>query len=66
MAALHERSYASEEHRRDTQIGASIGAAAFPVDGRTARELIATADVEMYRVKREGGHDAAKAEDSAA
>jgi diguanylate cyclase (GGDEF)-like protein len=50
VAALHERSYASEEHGA-IPIGASIGAAAFPVDGRTARELIATADVEMYRVK---------------
>ena len=36
-------------------VGASIGASAFPVDGRTARELIATADVEMYRVKLAAG-----------
>ena len=36
-------------------VGASIGAAAFPIDGRTARELIATADVEMYRVKLAAG-----------
>ena len=29
--------------------------AAFPADGRTGRELIATADVEMYRVKLASG-----------
>jgi hypothetical protein len=28
---------------------------AFPDDGRTARELIATADVDMYRVKLAAG-----------
>ena len=40
-------------------IGASIGVATFPADGRTATDLIAAADRALYRVKREGGHDAA-------
>ena len=50
VEALHERAYQSDEHGA-VPVGASIGVAAFPGDGRTARELIATADVEMYRVK---------------
>jgi GGDEF domain-containing protein len=37
-------------------IAASIGAATFPADGRTATELIACADRRLYQVKREGGH----------
>ena len=31
-----------------------------PADGRTATELIAAADKALYRVKRDGGHDAAQ------
>ncbi len=54
VVALHERSYTSHEHG-SIPVGASIGVAAFPTDGRTARELIATADVEMYRVKLAAG-----------
>jgi len=50
VATLRERAYRSDEHG-DVPIGASIGVATFPTDGRTGRELIATADVEMYRVK---------------
>ena len=42
-------------------IGASIGVATFPADGRTATELIAAADRALYQVKRGGGHDAAAA-----
>jgi GGDEF domain-containing protein len=42
-------------------IGVSIGAATFPVDGRTATELIAAADRALYRVKDEGGNDSAGA-----
>ena len=49
-AALLEHVFESEE-RGSVPVGASIGIAAFPADGRTGRELIATADVEMYRVK---------------
>jgi diguanylate cyclase (GGDEF)-like protein len=54
MAALRERPFESAE-RGSVPIGASIGVAAFPVDGRNGRELIATADVEMYRVKLASG-----------
>jgi GGDEF domain-containing protein len=35
-------------------IGASIGVAAFPGDGRTVGELIAAADANLYRTKRAG------------
>ena len=35
-------------------IAASIGTATFPTDGRTATELIASADRALYRVKRDG------------
>jgi diguanylate cyclase (GGDEF)-like protein len=54
VAALREHAYESAD-RGSVPIGASIGVSAFPVDGRTARELIATADVEMYRVKLASG-----------
>ncbi len=50
VATLRERAFESDEHGV-VPVGASIGVAAFPADGRTGRELIATADVEMYRVK---------------
>ena len=33
-------------------IGISIGSATFPIDGRTAAELIAIADAGLYRMKR--------------
>ncbi|HXI82012.1 MAG TPA: GGDEF domain-containing protein, partial [Verrucomicrobiae bacterium] len=33
-------------------IGISVGAATFPLDGRTAAELIAVADAGLYRMKR--------------
>ncbi|MEO8229296.1 MAG: diguanylate cyclase [Chloroflexota bacterium] len=54
VAALRERPFESPD-RGSVPIDASIGVAAFPVDGRTGRELIATADVEMYRVKLASG-----------
>ena len=38
--------------RMTVPIGASIGAATFPDDGRTAAELIAVADAALYRMKR--------------
>ncbi len=42
----------SRDGRMTVLIGASIGAATFPADGRTAAELIAVADGALYRVKR--------------
>jgi diguanylate cyclase (GGDEF)-like protein len=39
---------------RTVGVGVAIGAATFPDDGRTARELIATADAGLYREKRSG------------
>ena len=40
---------------REVLIGASIGVAMFPEDGRTARSLISRADIAMYEAKRRGG-----------
>jgi diguanylate cyclase (GGDEF)-like protein len=54
------------EQRGPVPIGASIGVATFPQDGRTATELIDAADQALYRVKRDGGHDAAPAGEPAA
>ncbi len=42
----------SRDGRMTVPIGASIGAATFPADGRTAAELIAVADAALYRMKR--------------
>jgi diguanylate cyclase (GGDEF)-like protein len=58
VATLRQRAFESEEHGV-VPVGASIGVAAFPADGRTGRELIAKADVEMYRVKLAAGGAAA-------
>jgi len=52
--------------RGPVPLAGSIGIATFPADGRTATELIAAADEALYRVKREGGHEAAAASDGAA
>ena len=54
------------EQRGPVPIGASIGVATYPADGRTSTDLIAAADRALYRVKRDGGHDAAGAEGDAA
>jgi diguanylate cyclase (GGDEF)-like protein len=54
LAALTERAYHSPD-RSPVSIGCSIGVAAYPVDGRTAQDLIARADAAMYRVKGVGG-----------
>ena len=35
----------------DSQLGLSIGQARFPVDGRTAEQLLAEADQRMYGAK---------------
>ena len=58
VAAFRDNAFVGEQ-RGPVPIGASIGAATFPTDGRTATELIAAADLALYRVKREGGNDAA-------
>jgi diguanylate cyclase (GGDEF)-like protein len=50
------------EQRGPVPISASIGVATYPSDGRTALDLIAAADLALYRVKRDGGHDAAGAQ----
>jgi diguanylate cyclase (GGDEF)-like protein len=65
LEAFRERAFVGEQ-RGPVPIGASIGVATFPSDGRYATELIAAADRALYRVKRDGGHDAAGAEETAA
>jgi diguanylate cyclase (GGDEF)-like protein len=54
LAAMTERAYQSAD-RAPVSIGCSIGVAAYPVDGRTAQDLIARADAAMYRAKGAGG-----------
>ncbi len=50
--------FAASSYSRDGRllvpVSVSIGSATFPVDGRTAAELIAKADEGLYRVKRAG------------
>ena len=58
LDAFRDNTYVGEQ-RGPVPIGASIGVASFPADGRTATELIAAADAALYRVKRDGGRDAA-------
>ena len=65
LDAFRERAFVGEQ-RGPVPIGASIGVATFPADGRTATDLIAAADRALYHVKREGGHDAAAAGGAAA
>lgn len=65
LDAFRDQPFVSES-RGSVPIGASIGVATFPADGRTATELIAAADQALYQVKRSGGHDAAAASDVAA
>jgi diguanylate cyclase (GGDEF)-like protein len=54
VAALRERPYTAED-REPVPVGASVGVAAFPADGRTTQALIAAADAALYRIKRAGG-----------
>jgi diguanylate cyclase (GGDEF)-like protein len=54
LGALADQAYRSPD-RSPVSIGCSIGVAAYPVDGRTAQDLIARADAAMYRVKGAGG-----------
>jgi diguanylate cyclase (GGDEF)-like protein len=65
LVAFRDHAFVGEQ-RGPVPIGASIGVATFPQDGRTATELIAAADEALYRVKRDGGHDAARAGEPAA
>ncbi len=60
VAAFRDKAFVGEQ-RGPVPIGASIGAATFPTDGRTATELIVAADLALYRVKRDGGNDFAGA-----
>jgi diguanylate cyclase (GGDEF)-like protein len=54
LNALAENAYRAPG-RGPVPASASIGTAAFPEQGRTARELIAAADLALYRVKGAGG-----------
>jgi diguanylate cyclase (GGDEF)-like protein len=65
LDAFRDQAFVGEQ-RGPVPIGASIGVATFPADGRTATELIAGADAALYQVKRDGGHDVAGAGDAAA
>ncbi|TFG69096.1 MAG: diguanylate cyclase, partial [Thermomicrobiales bacterium] len=64
LTAFREHAFVGEQ-RGPVPIGASIGVATFPLDGRTGTDLIAAADMALYRVKRDGGRDAAGAGDPA-
>ena len=63
LEAFRDRTFVGEQ-RGPVPIAASIGVATFPADGRTATDLIAAADQALYRVKRDGGHDAGSAGDA--
>jgi diguanylate cyclase (GGDEF)-like protein len=65
LDAFRDRPFVGES-RGPVPIGASIGIATYPGDGRNATELIAAADRALYRVKRDGGHGAAVGSDGAA
>ncbi len=54
VAALQANPYQAEG-RGPVPVGASVGVAAFPIDGRSAQALIAGADAALYRVKGSGG-----------
>jgi diguanylate cyclase (GGDEF)-like protein len=62
LEAFRDRAFVGEQ-RGPVPIAASIGVATFPADGRTATDLIDAADQALYRVKRDGGHDMARAGD---
>ena len=65
LEAFADRPFISEQ-RGPVPVAISIGVASFPDCGRTATELIASADSALYQVKRDGGRDAAIAEPDAA
>jgi len=56
LDALRSQPFEDASHG-PVPIGASIGVASYPTDGRTTTDLIAAADVGLYRVKDAGGHD---------
>ena len=58
LEAFRDNAFVGEQ-RGPVPIGASIGVATYPADGRTATELIAAADTALSRVMRAGGHAAA-------
>jgi diguanylate cyclase (GGDEF)-like protein len=62
LGAFRDHAFVGEQ-RGPVPIGVSIGVATYPADGRTATDLISAADEALYRVKREGGHDAASERD---
>jgi len=64
LEAFRDRPFTGEQ-RGPVPIAASIGVATFPADGRTATELIASADRALYQVKRDGGHGRATGADGA-
>jgi diguanylate cyclase (GGDEF)-like protein len=53
VAALAERPF-SARGRGPIAVGASVGIAVHPADGRTGAALIAAADGDLYRAKRAG------------
>ena len=55
LEAFRDQPFVGEQ-RGPVPIAASIGTATFPADGRTATELIASADEALYQVKRDGRH----------
>ncbi|HEX7950571.1 MAG TPA: diguanylate cyclase [Candidatus Limnocylindrales bacterium] len=65
LEAFRQHAFVGEQ-RGPVPIGLSIGVATYPADGRYATDLIVAADSALYRVKRDGGHDAAGAEVTAA
>ncbi len=62
LEAFRDRPYVGEQ-RGPVPIAASIGAATSPHDGRSPTELIASADLALYRVKRLRGSDGVTAID---
>jgi len=56
LEALRIGPFVDEVHGA-VPITASVGVATYPGDGRSATDLIAAADLGLYRVKAAGGHD---------
>ncbi|HSK53377.1 MAG TPA: sensor domain-containing diguanylate cyclase [Clostridia bacterium] len=65
LEAFRDRPFVGEQ-RGPVPVTASIGVATYPDTGRTPTDLIAAADRALYAVKRDGGHDAAAAAETAA
>jgi diguanylate cyclase (GGDEF)-like protein len=64
LAALRASPF-SADGRQPFPIGASIGIATHPADGRTATELLATADHRLYAAKSAGGNQIGPARQAA-